>query len=372
MNREKAILALEDGTIFYGQSIGAKGLTHGELIFNTSMTGYQEILTDPSYAEQVVLFTYPHIGNTGTNSIDYESNSIWASGLVIRDLPLKTSSWRNECDLDEYLRDHNIIGISNIDTRKLTKIIRSGGSQSCAISSEKDFLEERVIAHAKEFKGISGKDLVKKVTTNLVYDFNDKSPREVAADRSFKVVAYDYGIKTNILRILQAKGCDVTVVPAKTSSEEVLNSKPDGIFLSNGPGDPEPCDYAIKSIKELATKDLPIFGICLGHQLLGLAQGARTIKMKYGHHGANHPVKDLETGLVVITSQNHGFTIDEDSLPENLTITHRSLFDNSIQGIKHKEKPFYSFQGHPEASPGPRDIHNLFDKFIEYMITKNA
>ena len=372
MNGNKAILALEDGTIFFGKGIGVRGSVNGELIFNTSMTGYQEILTDPSYNKQIILFNYPHIGNTGTNSDDIESASTWASGLVIRDLPIITSSWRNELTFDEFLKKRNMVGICGIDTRELTKIIRSNGAQSCSIVSEEEISKERALNLAKDFGGIHRKDLVKEVSTKSSYKFNDLLPKSKDNLIKFKVVAYDFGIKTNILRILQSKGCDITVVPAETSAKEVLSFKPDGIFLSNGPGDPEPCIYAIESIKQLIETRIPIFGICLGHQLLGLSLGAKTVKMKFGHHGANHPVKDLETGLVVITSQNHGFTIDNDNLPNHIVVTHRSLFDNSIQGIRHKEKPIFSFQGHPEASPGPHDLKNIFNQFIELMESKDA
>ena len=367
MNSNQALLALGDGSVFYGTRIGAKGSVNGELIFNTSMTGYQEILTDPSYAKQIVLFTYPHIGNTGTNLEDIESRSVWASGLVIRDLPLMTSSWRNELILEDYLKKRNIVGISNIDTRQLARIIRTKGSQSCSIISGKDISEKKAIHLANDFHGIGGTDLAREVTTASSYSFRDVFPQEHEGVMKFKVVAYDFGIKTNILRILQSKGCDVTVVPATMSTEEVLSLSPDGIFLSNGPGDPEPCVYAVKAIKELIEEKLPIFGICLGHQLLGLSLGAKTVKMKYGHHGSNHPVKNLETGLVAITSQNHGFTLSDDLLPPDLIVTHRSLFDNSIQGIKHSKLPLFGFQGHPEASPGPRDLNVFFNQFIELM-----
>ena len=372
MNQNKALLALEDGSVFYGKGIGVKGAINGELIFNTSMTGYQEVLTDPSYTNQVIMFTYPHIGNTGTNKEDKESESVWASGLVIRDLPLITSSWRNEMSLQSYLETNEIVAISDVDTRQLTKILRKKGAQSCSIFSDIDISDKEAIQFAKEFKGMSGKDLAKEVTTSSVYSFENDSLDITLNDYKYKVVAYDFGVKKNILRILSAKGCEVIVVPASTSHEEVLSMSPDGVFLSNGPGDPEPCTYAIESIKSLIKSKIPIFGICLGHQLLGLALGAKTKKMKFGHHGSNHPVQELSSGIVSITSQNHGFTLDDSSLPKEVKVTHRSLFDGSIQGIEYQNSPAFSFQGHPEACPGPKDLNGLFEKFIQEMEIRNA
>jgi carbamoyl-phosphate synthase small subunit len=373
-----ALLVLEDGSVFNGTAIGATGMSVGEVVFNTSMTGYQEILTDPSYAEQIVTLTYPHIGNTGTNSEDCESTKVWAKGLIIRDLPLLASNFRNEQSLSEYLRANNILGIADIDTRRLTRILRDKGAQNgCIIavdaSSEQSLDSDVGLEKAKAFPGLKGLDLAKEVTTDELYSWTDGSWtlgqgfNENQTDLPFHVVAYDYGAKHNILRMLVDRGCRLTVVPAKTSAADVLALNPDGVFLSNGPGDPEPCDYAIDAIKTLLDKDLPIFGICLGHQLLALASGAKTVKMKFGHHGANHPVKDIQGKRVMITSQNHGFAVDEQSLPDNLDITHVSLFDQSLQGIHRKDKPAFSFQGHPEASPGPHDAAPLFDHFIELM-----
>ncbi|GAC10278.1 glutamine-hydrolyzing carbamoyl-phosphate synthase small subunit [Paraglaciecola chathamensis] len=373
-----ALLVLEDGSVFNGTAIGATGMSVGEVVFNTSMTGYQEILTDPSYAEQIVTLTYPHIGNTGTNSEDCESTKVWAKGLIIRDLPLLASNFRNEQSLSEYLRANNILGIADIDTRRLTRILRDKGAQNgCIIavdaSSEQSLDSDVGLEKAKAFPGLKGLDLAKEVTTDELYSWTDGSWtlgqgfNENQTDLLFHVVAYDYGAKHNILRMLVDRGCRLTVVPAKTSAADVLALNPDGVFLSNGPGDPEPCDYAIDAIKTLLDKDLPIFGICLGHQLLALASGAKTVKMKFGHHGANHPVKDIQGKRVMITSQNHGFAVDEQSLPDNLDITHVSLFDQSLQGIHRKDKPAFSFQGHPEASPGPHDAAPLFDHFIELM-----
>ncbi|MFT2091009.1 glutamine-hydrolyzing carbamoyl-phosphate synthase small subunit [Paraglaciecola sp. 2405UD69-4] len=373
-----ALLVLEDGSVFKGTAIGASGVSVGEVVFNTSMTGYQEILTDPSYAEQIVTLTYPHIGNTGINQEDCESNKIWAKGLIIRDLPLIVSNFRSEKSLSEYLEDNNILGIADIDTRRLTRILRDKGAQNgCIIAShtldELALDETEALAKAKAFAGLKGMDLAKEVTCEESYDWTDGSWQlgngyvtgQNTAD--FHVVAYDYGVKRNILRMLADRGCKLTVVPAKTTAEEVLALKPDGVFLSNGPGDPEPCDYAIDAISKLLETNIPIFGICLGHQLLALASGAKTIKMKFGHHGANHPVKDLKGNRVMITSQNHGFAVDENDLPSHLEVTHVSLFDKSLQGIHRTDKPAFSFQGHPEASPGPHDAAPLFDHFIELM-----
>ena len=366
-----ALLALEDGTIFSGKSIGANGATSGEVVFNTAMTGYQEILTDPSYFKQLVTLTYPHIGNTGTNKYDFESSRAFASGLIIRDLSPIASSWRKENDLDVFLKTQNIVAIADIDTRKLTNHIRSNGAlRGCIINNELN--EQSAIKKALEFPGLSGLDLAKVVTTDAPYNWN-KGQQDIYGDKKeratihFHVVAYDFGIKRNILRLLVDHGCRVTVIPAMTTAEEVLSMKPDGVFLSNGPGDPEPCVYAIKAIQKLLKQKIPIFGICLGHQLLALASGAKTIKMKFGHHGANHPVQDVKTGQVLITSQNHGFTVDENTLPNSVNVTHRSLFDQSLQGIELKDFPAFSFQGHPEASPGPHDLSNLFEQFITNM-----
>ncbi len=384
MSTSSALLVLEDGTTFHGRAFGAEGLSVGEVVFNTSMTGYQEILTDPSYAQQIVTLTYPHIGNTGTNSEDEESDSIWAKGLIIRDLPLLQSNFRDEASLGDYLKKRNILGICEIDTRKLTRILREKGAQNgCIIAvgdgqsfSAQEIEEQaaKALAAAKDFPGIKGMDLAKVVSTKENYSFDQGTwtlgeghSTLKAADKKFKVVAYDYGVKRNILRMMVDRGCDLTVVPAQTSAEDVLAMKPDGIFLSNGPGDPEPCDYAIKAIKTFLETDTPIFGICLGHQLLGLASGATTAKMKFGHHGANHPVQSLESGKVMITSQNHGFAVDADTLPANLTVTHKSLFDGTLQGIHRTDKPAFSFQGHPEASPGPHEASELFDHFVELM-----
>ncbi|MCU7832512.1 MAG: glutamine-hydrolyzing carbamoyl-phosphate synthase small subunit [gamma proteobacterium symbiont of Lucinoma myriamae] len=372
-----AILALENGTVFYGKAIGAMGETVGEVVFNTSMTGYQEILTDPSYKEQIVTLTYPHIGNVGTNSGDEESDKIMARGLVIRDLPRLMSSWRGEMSLSDYLIKHNIVAIADIDTRKLTRILRDKGAQNGAIvavqGSKEDIDKDAAIASAQAFPGLKGMDLAKVVTTDSLYEWTEGSwslqtnATETQTDLPYHVVAYDYGVKKNILRMLVDRGCKVTVVPAKTKASEVLAMNPDGIFLSNGPGDPEPCDYAIEVIGEILDSSKPVFGICLGHQLLSLASGAKTVKMKFGHHGGNHPVSDLETKTVMITSQNHGFTVDEASLPDNLKATHKSLFDGSLQGVHRTDKPAFSFQGHPEASPGPHDVAPLFDHFIELI-----
>ena len=367
-----ALLALEDGQIFKGKSIGASGNTVGEVVFNTSMTGYQEILTDPSYTQQIVALTYPHIGNTGTNLVDEESDKIYASGLIIRDLPLMVSNWRSDMPLDEYLSSHNIVAISDIDTRALTRYLRENGSLKGCIVTGDDIDEATAIEKAQSFAGLKNMDLAKVVSTTEKYEFNKgsyslESGNFDVLDAKFKVVVYDYGVKKNILRMLVDRGCDLTVVNAQTPVDEVLAMNPNGVFLSNGPGDPEPCDYAISSIQTLLEKDIPIFGICLGHQLLSLASGAKTEKMKFGHHGANHPVQDLDSKQVMITSQNHGFAVAEEDMPDTLEVTHRSLFDNSIQGVKVVDKPAFSFQGHPEASPGPHDVSGLFDTFIKEM-----
>jgi carbamoyl-phosphate synthase small subunit len=359
--------------VFRGTAIGAEGISVGEVVFNTSMTGYQEIITDPSYAEQIVTLTYPHIGNTGTNSEDEEANKIWAKGLVIRDLPLLASNFRNEQSLDEYLKARNILGIADIDTRKLTRILRDKGAQNgCIIAGEID--EAKALEAAKAFPGLKGMDLAKVVSTTEQYQWNEGSwqlgqgfKTLADADAKFHVVAYDFGVKRNILRMLVDRGCKLTVVPAQTSAADVLALNPDGIFLSNGPGDPAPCTYAIEAIKAFLETDTPIFGICLGHQLLALASGAQTVKMKFGHHGGNHPVKDLDRGVVMITAQNHGFAAEESTLPDTLRATHKSLFDGTLQGIHRTDKPAFSFQGHPEASPGPHDAAPLFDHFIDLM-----
>lgn len=366
-----AILVLADGSVFRGRAIGADGQSVGEVVFNTAMTGYQEILTDPSYARQIVTLTYPHIGNTGVNEEDEECGKIWAAGLVIRDLPLVASNFRKQQALDDYLKSKNIIGIADIDTRRLTRILRDKGAQNgCLMAGTVD--EDFALQEARDFPGLQGMDLAKVVSTEHSYKWTATSWKlgegyDEVKDPKFKVVAYDFGAKRNILRMLADRGCDITVVPAQTPADDVLGMKPDGIFLSNGPGDPEPCDYAINAIKKFLETDIPIFGICLGHQLLALASGAKTIKMKFGHHGANHPVQDLKSGHVMITSQNHGFAADEKNLPDCLEATHKSLFDGSLQGIHRKDKPAFSFQGHPEASPGPHDAAELFDHFIELM-----
>jgi len=372
--RRLALLALEDGTLFRGTAIGAEGSSVGEVVFNTSLTGYQEILTDPSYARQIVTLTYPHVGNVGVNKEDEESPSIWAAGLVIRDLPLIASNFRSEQSLDAYLQERNIIGIADIDTRKLTRILRDKGSQKgCIVAGEID--EASAIAQARAFGGLEGLDLAREVTVPEPYSWRESSwtlgqGYAMAEDFKFKVVAYDFGVKRNILRILVDHGCDVTVVPATMPASEVLAMNPDGIFLSNGPGDPEPCDYAIAAIRAFLETDIPVFGICLGHQLLALASGAQTAKMKSGHHGANHPVQNLTDKTVLITSQNHGFAVDGASLPENLEATHKSLFDGTLQGIRRTDRPAFSFQGHPEASPGPHDVAPLFEHFAELMAAR--
>ena len=389
-NYAKAILALADGTVFYGRSIGASGHTVGEVVFNTAMTGYQEILTDPSYAQQIVTLTYPHIGNTGTNDEDTESgriHKVWANGLIIRDLTMATSNFRSSQSLNEYLINHNTVAIADIDTRKLTRLLREKGAQNgCIMTADNDgqLDEAKAIELAKSFAGIKGMDLAKVCCDQAGFTWTQGSWQlvspEVSAtcgrfkelgtdiEQKFNIVAYDFGVKTNILRMLVDRGCHVTVLPAQTPISEVLKHNPDGIFLSNGPGDPEPCTYAIDAIKHIITEtDIPLFGICLGHQLLALASGAQTLKMKFGHHGANHPVQDIEQGTVMITSQNHGFAVDEATLPSNVKVTHRSLFDGSNQGIELTNKPAFSFQGHPEASPGPHDCAPLFDKFAAMM-----
>ena len=373
---DQAVLALEDGTVFRGRSIGADsaraGPAVGEVVFNTAMTGYQEILTDPSYARQLVTLTYPHVGNTGCNPEDEESDRPMAAGLIVRDCPAVHSNWRAHESLPDYLRRHGIVAIADIDTRKLTRILRMGGAQGGAIVTGRQIDPAEAVGLARSFPGMQGLDLAREVTTDAAYaweqgtwDMDRTAWRTAAAVRH--VVAYDFGVKRNILRMLADRGCRVTVVPATTPASEVLALQPDGVFLSNGPGDPEPCTYAIEAIRELLKRDVPLFGICLGHQLLGLAAGARTVKMKFGHHGANHPVQDLATGQVMITSQNHGFAVDEDSLPDRVRATHRSLFDGSLQGIELLHTPAFGFQGHPEASPGPHDIAPVFDRFIASM-----
>lgn len=367
-----ALLALEDGTVFRGISIGAEDCSVGEVVFNTSITGYQEILTDPSYARQIVTLTYPHIGNVGINREDVESGGVYASGLVVRDVPTRLSNWRADRGLPEYLKENRVVGIAGIDTRKLTRTLRDKGAQRGCLIAGKEIDPDYAVAKAREFPGLQGMDLAKEVTARQSYAWSETSWRlgqgygELDQNR-FHVVAYDFGVKRNILRLLADRGCRLTVVPATASAREVLALNPDGIFLSNGPGDPEPCDYAIQAIREFLDIQIPVFGICLGHQLLALASGARTMKMKFGHHGANHPVQELDTGRVLITSQNHGFAVDEGSLPRNVRPIYRSLFDGSLQGIELTDRPAFSFQGHPEASPGPHDLTPLFDRFIESM-----
>lgn len=367
-----AILALADGSLFYGTAIGAEGEASGEVVFNTAMTGYQEILTDPSYSRQIVTLTYPHIGSTGVNEEDIESDRVQAAGLIIRDLPLLVSNWRSTGSLQDYLRDNNIVGIADIDTRRLTRILRDKGSQNGAVVAGADATAERALELANAFPGLKGMDLAKEVTSEKAWTWSQsewdiESGYGERTESKFKVVAWDYGVKLNILRMLASRGCDITVVPAQTPAADVLAMNPDGIFLSNGPGDPEPCDYAISAIRDVLETDIPVFGICLGHQLLALASGAKSIKMGHGHHGANHPVQNIADGTVMITSQNHGFAVDETSLPDKLEATHKSLFDGSLQGIRRTDKPAYSFQGHPEASPGPHDVAPLFDEFIRLM-----
>ena len=366
-----ALLALADGSIFRGASVGAIGLASGEVVFNTAITGYQEILTDPSYCSQIITLTHPHIGNTGTNREDMESAKVFASGLVIRDLPPAISSWRADQRLADFLVANKVVAIAGIDTRHLTRILREKGAQNGALLAGSDDPQQALEA-ARLFPGLAGMDLAKVVTTAKPYDWSEGVWRlgggfGKGAGARFHVVAYDYGMKRNILRMLAERGCRVTVLPAQTSAQDALALKPDGVFLSNGPGDPEPCDYAIRAIREIVDTGTPTFGICLGHQLLGLASGAKTVKMKFGHHGANHPVKDLDSGKVIITSQNHGFAVDPDTLPANLKPTHVSLFDGSLQGLARTDRPAFCFQGHPEASPGPHDIGYLFDRFIESM-----
>ncbi len=371
-----ALLALADGSVFHGRSIGASGATTGEVVFNTAMTGYQEILTDPSYARQIVTLTHPHIGNVGVNAEDEESGAIHAAGLVIRDLPLRVSNWRSEESLPDYLKRHGVVAIADIDTRRLTRILREKGAQNgCLVAGEFDV--DKAIDMARAFPGLKGMDLAREVTTALPYEWAQGSwslahglpeaPHPIDEKLPWHVVAWDFGVKRNILRMLVDRGCHITVVPAQTPAADVLAMNPDGVFLSNGPGDPEPCDYAIAAIREVLDRDVPVFGICLGHQLLALASGARTVKMKFGHHGANHPVQDLATSKVMISSQNHGFAVDEESLPDTLEATHRSLFDQSLQGIRRTDCPAFSFQGHPEASPGPHDVSPLFDDFIRMI-----
>jgi carbamoyl-phosphate synthase small subunit len=372
---DAAVLVLADGTVFRGRSIGARGLSAGEVVFNTAMTGYQEILTDPSYCRQIVTLTYPHIGNTGVNAEDEEADRVHAAGLVVRDLPPLASSWRSQKDLSAYLQEQKIVAIADIDTRKLTRILREKGAQSgCVMAGDID--EKKALADARAFPGLAGMDLAKVVTVDKPYEWTAGRWHlgkgfEQKQKGNYHVVAYDYGIKRNILRLVVERGARVTVVPASFPAKEVLRMKPDGVFLSNGPGDPEPCDYAIEAIGEiLDSTRIPVFGICLGHQLMGLASGAKTLKMKFGHHGANHPVKDLDTGQVVITSQNHGFAVDPNTLTANLRPTHVSLFDGSLQGLARTDRPAFCFQGHPEASPGPHDVGYLFDRFAKMMEEK--
>ncbi|KGM52188.1 carbamoyl-phosphate synthase [Lysobacter concretionis Ko07 = DSM 16239] len=374
---QPAILALEDGTLFEGVSVGAPGLSVGEVVFNTAMTGYQEVLTDPSYARQLVTLTYPHIGNTGINDQDDESGRVWAAGLIVRNVPRRPSSWRNQIALPEWLAARGVVAIADVDTRKLTRLLSSHGAQSGALMAGEGIDADKAIEAARKFPGLKGMDLAKEVSTRERYEWTagqlDLDNNVFAqTDGRFHVVAYDFGVKRNILRMLAARGCRVTVVPAQTPAAEVLALQPDGIFLSNGPGDPEPCDYAVAAIREFIDRRIPMFGICLGHQLLGLASGAKTMKMKFGHHGANHPVQELAAGVddggrVMITSQNHGFAIDEATLPAHVRITHRSLFDGSNQGIEFPGAPVFGFQGHPEASPGPQDVSPLFDRFVALM-----
>ena len=370
-HRKPAILVLRDGTVFRGTSIGASGLSSGEVVFNTAMTGYQEILTDPSYCRQIVTLTYPHIGNTGTNGEDVESDKVFAAGLVIRDLPLLASNWRNTQDLGAYLQQQNVVAIADIDTRKLTRILREKGAQNGCLMAG-DVNEQAALRAAREFPGLAGMDLAKVVSCGKSYEWNETTwvlgQGYGRQDHpKFRVVAYDFGLKRNISRMLAARGCALEVVPAQTPAHDVLARNPDGVFLSNGPGDPEPCDYAIQAIREIVDSGIPVFGICLGHQLLALASGARTMKMKFGHHGANHPVQDLDSGRVMITSQNHGFAVDDATLPANVRVTHKSLFDGTLQGFARTDRPAFCFQGHPEASPGPHDVDYLFDRFVAMM-----
>ncbi|MCW4455142.1 glutamine-hydrolyzing carbamoyl-phosphate synthase small subunit [Flavobacterium sp. MXW15] len=378
---QAAILVLEDGTVFEGESVGAPGLSVGEVVFNTAMTGYQEVLTDPSYARQMVTLTYPHIGNTGLTDQDDEAARVWAAGLIVRDVPRRPSSWRSQVSLQDWLTGRGVVAISGIDTRKLTRLLRERGAQNGALlaaATPGERLDvEQALEAARKFPGLKGMDLAKVVSTDKAYPWKDGQldldrNAFVQAAPKYKVVAYDFGVKLNILRMLAERGCDITVVPAQTPAAEVLAMNPDGVFLSNGPGDPEPCDYAIAAIREFVAKKIPLFGICLGHQLLGLAVGAKTMKMGHGHHGANHPVQDLDGGRVMITSQNHGFAVDEATLPDNVRVTHRSLFDGTNQGIALTDAPAFSFQGHPEASPGPHDVAPLFDRFIGLMAGTRA
>ena len=371
-----AVLALADGTIFHGQSIGAKGNSTGEVVFNTALTGYQEILTDPSYARQLVTLTCPHIGNTGTTPEDLESSQVYPAGLIIRELAVVASSWRANESLPEFLERGRVVAIADIDTRKLTRILREKGAQAGCIMTGEQVDQAAAVKAARKFPGLKGMDLAKVVTTKRRFQWNegslwpDSARAPIRSQQRLHVVAYDFGIKRNILRLLADGGCRMTVVPAQTSAEDALALQPDGVFLSNGPGDPEPCEYAINATKKILATDVPVFGICLGHQILGLAAGARTVKMKFGHHGANHPVQDLESGRVFITSQNHGFSVDESSLPAEVRPTHRSLFDGSLQGIAFRERPAFGFQGHPEASPGPHDLKPLFERFNHLMLRR--
>lgn len=374
---QAAILVLEDGTVFEGESVGAPGLSVGEVVFNTAMTGYQEVLTDPSYARQMVTLTYPHIGNTGMTDHDDEAHKVWSAGLIVRDVPRRPSNWRNQVSLQDWLIQRGVVAISGIDTRKLTRILRERGAQNGALMAGEGLSVDKALEAARAFPGLKGMDLAKVVSTEKSYTWSEgqldlDTNAFVSAAPQYKVVAYDFGVKLNILRMLAERGCEVTVVPAQTPAAEVLAMNPDGVFLSNGPGDPEPCDYAIGAIKTFLEQKVPTFGICLGHQLLALASGAKTVKMGHGHHGANHPVQDLDDGRVMITSQNHGFAVDEASLPANLRVTHRSLFDGTNQGIERTDVPAFSFQGHPEASPGPRDVAPLFDRFITLMAGAKA
>jgi len=370
--KNTALLALEDGSLFWGTSIGSTGKSVGEVVFNTSMTGYQEILTDPSYARQMITFTYPHIGNTGTNQEDIESRQVFAAGMIIRDLPKLANNWRNTQNLDDYLLENKLVAIADIDTRQLTRLLREKGALNGCLVAGEEIDQNDAIQSAKAFAGLKGMDLAKEVTTDQAYQWQQGEWRlgsgyQEAESPKYKVVAYDFGVKNNILRMLAQRGCDVVVVPAQTPAETVLAEQPDGVFLSNGPGDPEPCDYAIAATQEIIQQGLPVFGICLGHQILALASGAKTEKMKFGHHGANHPVQDLASKKVMITSQNHGFAVREENLPSTLAVTHRSLFDGTIQGIERTDALAFSFQGHPEASPGPHDVAPLFDRFIQLM-----
>ncbi|WNH51868.1 glutamine-hydrolyzing carbamoyl-phosphate synthase small subunit [Stenotrophomonas oahuensis] len=374
---QAAILVLEDGTVFEGESVGAPGLSVGEVVFNTAMTGYQEVLTDPSYARQMVTLTYPHIGNTGMTDQDDEARKVWSAGLIVRDVPRRPSNWRSQVSLQDWLNQRGVVAISGIDTRKLTRILREKGAQNGALMAGDDINVDVALEAARKFPGLKGMDLAKVVSTDATYSWNEGQldldrNAFVNAAPQYKVVAYDFGAKLNILRMLAERGCDITVVPAQTPAAEVLALNPDGVFLSNGPGDPEPCDYAIDAIKVFLDKKLPTFGICLGHQLLALASGAKTVKMGHGHHGANHPVQDLDSGRVMITSQNHGFAVDEATLPATLRVTHRSLFDGTNQGIARTDVPAFSFQGHPEASPGPHDVSPLFDQFVALMAQAKA